>query len=576
MKCALTVLVCSIAVFYVVLGQPTVLEPISRPADAVNREILLVPVSSMVKIMPEAPISMGTTGEPLRISLARGEVEAGQIIIAAPGRRLQSVTHSISKLKDSRGRILPRSAVELAVMGYVQTEPGVKLAYEVSQSGWFPDPILPFIDRFDVEQGRVQSLWLSIRAPVGQAPGTYRGHVTVSATNVISQTLPVVVQVYDFTIPRKRSLPTYITTFTEYLHRIHGNDWNDTMYWKYVDFLHAHRLNFDNPYREHEPPPTVRQIKRLVAGGQDAWGLRFIRQAGKGFSDVGVESPQYKDYLSQAIADAKAARSVLKDAAAGHLAYIYMFDEVRQEHWPLLRETAQELRKELPGVPIITSAFDREYGATSGLDQVIDVWVGIIAHFDTQPDRAKADRARSKGKKVAWYTTVWPPRPYPNFFIEYDAIEPRLLMGAMTQKYKPDAFGYWALNWWFQAKDQQPISEGPYTKWKPFFQGTHGEGSWIYAGKHGPISSIRFENFRDGLEDYEYYKLLEKAVLQARSRGIPEKDLTRARELLAIPDEIVRDLKNFTRSPDILSRHRHDVATMIEYLGRINRRTGSR
>ena len=35
-------------------------------------------------------------------------------------------------------------------MGYVRTDSVPKLTYPVERRGWFPDPILPFVDRFDV------------------------------------------------------------------------------------------------------------------------------------------------------------------------------------------------------------------------------------------------------------------------------------------------------------------------------------------------------------------------------------------------------------------------------------------
>jgi hypothetical protein len=380
----------------------------------------------------------------------------------------------------------------------------------------------------------------------------------------------VTVRVFGFTIPRERSLRTTVGMFTDHLERVYGDTWNDTLYWRYAEFLLANRVNMDSPYRMEGPPPDESEIRRLVAGGQDAWGLRFIRQAGKGWSDTGPDAADYEAYVDQAIAEARARLQVLERAGAAHLAYLYLFDEVREEHFPLLLKTAQRLRRELPGVPIMTSAFDKRFGAASGLDEVIDTWVAIISHFNTPDTRAAIDRVRARGARVVWYTTIWPPRPYPNFFLEYDAIEPRVLMGAMAQKYRPDGFGYWALNFWDvegSTETPRPMTEGPYTRWNPRTGGpSHGEGSWIYPGQSGPITSIRFENFRDGLEDYEYYRLLEAALAGAASVGAPPELLERARALLAVPDDIVRGLTDFTRSPELLGRHRLDVAEAIEHL----------
>lgn len=525
---------------------------------------LLVAESSMVKVLPDVPLGEGPHRDTVEIAVAGGEVEAAQIIIAPVTKPLRDVQFAVSVLKGPAGIVLPESAVTLSVMGYVQTKPEVKLAFPVERVGWFPDPILPFVKRFDVDQGKVQSLWLSVTCPPGQRAGLYRGRVTVSPSNAEARTIPVEVRVFGFDVPRKRSLPTAITTFEGHLSRIHGDAWNCQMYWRYVDFLHAHRINIDNSYRENEAPPTLEDVKRLVAGGQDAWCLRYIRQPGSGGSGRGADPATYDDYITKAIAEAQAAYKVFEKAGAAELCYIYLFDEVPQEQFDALKKAAGRIREALPGVPTLTTANDREYGITSGVSDVIDTWATSIVAFSTEDYLAKVKRARANGDEVVWYTTIWPPDPYPTFLIEDDAIGARLLMGAMTQKFRPDGFGYWATTWW-HANDR-PIIKGPYTDWNPYTGNSHGDGSLFCPGEDGPITTIRFENFRDGLEDYEYYRLLEKAIAAGRERGVPEAQLRSAEALLAVPEEIVKALNDFTRDARLLEQHRLRIAQAIEDL----------
>lgn len=525
---------------------------------------LLVAESSMVKVLPDAPLEAGTHRETVEIAVAGGEVEAGQIIIAPVTKPLRDVEFAVSVLEGPDGIELPKSAVTLSVMGYVQTEPEAELAFPVERAGWFPDPILPFVDRFDVDEGKVQSLWLSVACPAGQRAGVYRGRVTVSPTNAEDRTIPVEVRVFAFDLPRKRSLPTSITTFEEHLTRIHGDAWNREMYWRYVDFLHAHRINMDRSYRENEATPTLEDVERLVAGGQDAWCLRYIRQPGKGGSGTGADPATYDDYITKAIAEAQAAYDVFEKAGAAELCYIYLFDEVPEEQFDALKKAAGRIREALPGVPTSTTANDREYGLTSGVSDVMDTWATSIVAFSTEEYLAKVKRSRANGVKVKWYTTIWPPDPYPTFLIEDDAIGARLLMGAMTQKYRPDGFGYWATTWW--GANDSPITKGPYTDWNPFTGASHGDGSLFCPGEDGPLTTIRFENFRDGLEDYEYYRLLEKAIAAGRQRGVPEAQLQSAEALLRVPEEIVKALDDFTRDARLLERHRLRIAEAIEDL----------
>lgn len=556
---------------------------VSRQAAAAGREnagYLLVAESSMVKIMPDRAPSvlrglygarLLQPGSPVEIAVAGGEVEAGQIIIAPKKQALRNVEFQISDLKQPGGATLPTSSVSLAVMGYVKTSPETKLAYKVERTGWFPDPILPFINRFDVASDKVQSLWLSIQCPAGQQAGVYQGIVTVSPENAAVQTIPVRVRVFDFDIPRKRSLSTWIATFTNNLARIHGDNWSREMYWRYVDFLHAHRINMDNIYRDDrspEPDLKIEDVKRLLAGGQDAWCLRFIMRPRLGGNEAkGVDPAHFEEYVNKAIREAKATLEVFKQAGAEDICYMYLFDEVsREEQFDMLLQTARRVREALPGVPVATTAMDmRSYGLPPGLLEVIDIWSPILpVYFDAQR-RTRMQTMRANGTKVGWYTTFWPPRPFPNFLVEYDAIEARILMGAMTQKFKPDGFGYWAINFW--PFNEKPITKGPYTDWNPrSSEISHGDGGWICAGKDGPITTIRFENFRDGLEDYEYYQLLEQAIAQAKKRGLSQTLIDRAQSMLTVPDGIVRTLTAFTRDPELLTLHRLRIAETIEEL----------
>ncbi len=231
---------------------------------------MLFAESSMVKVMPDIPLAAGPHRDTVEIAVAGGEVEAGQLIVVPTNRVLEGVEFSVSGLTNADGLALAESAVTLSVMGYVETKAEPPVVYPVERVGWFPDPILPFVERFDVELGKNQSLWLSIHIPAGQPAGLYRGQVTVSAANAEDRTIPVEVRVFGFDIPVQRSLRTWLPTFENELARIHGETWNREMYWRYVDFLHAHRVNIDNIYRGDEAPPKLEDIERLAAGGQDA------------------------------------------------------------------------------------------------------------------------------------------------------------------------------------------------------------------------------------------------------------------------------------------------------------------
>src|SRR5206468_11794472 len=88
----------------------------------------------------------------------------------------------------------------------------------------------------------------------------------------------------------------------------------------------------------------------------------------------------------------------------------------------------------------------------------------------------------------------------------------------------------------------------------------NGDGRFLYpprgsAGTNtvpslgGPVHSVRWENLRDGMEDYDYFWLLKDAVERAAAAGGKSRLLREAHQLLVVPPEISKDLTHFSTDP---------------------------
>jgi hypothetical protein len=91
----------------------------------------------------------------------------------------------------------------------------------------------------------------------------------------------------------------------------------------------------------------------------------------------------------------------------------------------------------------------------------------------------------------------------------------------------------------------------------------------MYPGPNGqPWSSVRMENFRDGMEDYEYLTLLKNrlAVLdkKVKSSVKSEQLKDRIRKLLEIDQSVIVNTIDFTQNPETLSVYRSKLADAIE------------
>ncbi len=129
-------------------------------------------------------------------------------------------------------------------------------------------------------------------------------------------------------------------------------------------------------------------------------------------------------------------------------------------HFERVERAAATLKRELPGVPVFTTARDKNDGLDSPLPSV-DWWCPLTPDFD--PERA--GRARAAGRQVWWYICCCSPHHlYANMFLEYPAIEARLPMWAMTAEDRPDGFLYYQISIW---NSRRPILDGPFTGWDP-------------------------------------------------------------------------------------------------------------
>jgi len=75
------------------------------------------------------------------------------------------------------------------------------------------------------------------------------------------------------------------------------------------------------------------------------------------------------------------------------------------------------------------------------------------------------------------------------------------------------------------------------------------------------VPTVRLENFRDGLEDFAYAKLLEKRL---KEKAGDETWCRRARELLAVPRNVMDSMTDYTDDPQAVYSWRDAMADMIE------------
>ena len=548
--------------------------------DAVGQReaILLGWASTMEKVRPRAGAERSVAAaRSLSVRLARGEYEGVQLIVSPRTGALRNVRVSVGPLRLKDGTLFPASNVLAAVTGYLKVTG--KSPYPVgrdiwkngayrresrpSSRGWYPEPILAYTNAADVAATDFQSFWLRFHAERGQKPGVYRGQVTVSAEGVPVQVLPLGVRVNAFTLPVEPPLPTAITWGPEY----HAPDGEDRDFFRSVDtprspvrlwqqhkaewreFLADYYISMDSIYKWDDRPLDVETFVRLKERGR-------LAPINLGFW-YGISKPADEAiWRTNTLVRIKKAYAQLKAAGLADYAYAYGCDEAEKESLPGVQRAARILKAELPDVPLATTARDLDFGVGSPLASA-DWFVPQVDMYDAE----KAAKSREAGHKVWWYICCKPHAPSPNMFVDSQAIEARLLHGAMAARMRPDGFLIYQISIWNSPKG---VSGGPFVDyWSPrTWRSYNGDGCWTSADKDGrPLPTLRLENYRDGVEDLAYVRLLEKKL---RAHAADDAWAKRARTLLSVPDSVVKSTTDYTDDPAAVYAWRNEIADLLE------------
>ncbi|HPD14634.1 MAG TPA: DUF6067 family protein [Planctomycetota bacterium] len=520
--------------------------PFTRPAA-----FALGSADTMEKVFRDEAWTRGPA-EKLTLEAARHEVEGIQLVVAPTSKAgLRSVSIEASDLRCGRS-LIPKANVTWNVVGYVKTE---KPAYKAPREGWWPDPLMPAAP-FDVKAGEVQPVWLSVRVPGDAPPGLYRGKVTVRAEGQPQQSLPIELRVWDFAIPKQQHLETCFLLRPDELQRFYRlKDVPVEMYEAWMDFCLDRRICpalYDWSHLERD---LERLVARQLERGGACFGLAYA------WPKQGTPEERRKHNEPQIAAIRKLYDRV---KARGWLpkAYVYCHDEIGKEHYDIARELYSALRAATPGLRLLQTFY--KDNPVPALDDVLDIWAPVTGRYrkdEMQPQQAKGD-------VVWWYVCCGPGKPYANLMIEWPGLDHRILLW-QTWKFGVTGFLYWSLNCWRDNYKAEP--RWPEGAWDPATfvnqQGGrhHGDGQLLYPGPDGrPLSSVRLENFRDGIEDYETLWLLRDAVAKLKKAGGHEALVAEAEKALAIDDSVVKDLTHFTQDPRALRAARAALASLVE------------
>jgi hypothetical protein len=487
-----------------------------------------------------------------------------------------------SDLTAGQGKVIPQAQIRLFlehyIMLYAKSSP-------VGATGYWPDALAPIKKPFSMDAQYAvvanRPIWVDVSVPSGTAAGTYKGTLRISQHGKLLETIDVEMTVYNFSLPAETHLITYMNISKGWLARFYNKPSADPEIEKltqtYYDFLYANRMEpwFNYPL---EPEITAKggklevrfddakyeyymnklKTKRVLL---EAYPSNLERQIGELEQFSKPFNEKVKSYLSQVES------YFVKHGWKDRLVFNSPIDEPNtKEDFEETREWARIVHEATDDVPFLStksplpSKNNPDWGTLRG--HVDNFSIHGNSMNNPELKQAIIDE-QEKGGEMTWYISCDQVYPQPNYFIDAPALD-LVMVPWITERYKMDGILYWALNFWSQTPD-------PWLDAVTFISGfvcsdggvLNGEGSLLYPGDRterytgqpnvdGPVSSLRFELLREGIEDYEYLWML-------KNSGDKEFADDQVRNL-------VIDVSSFSRNVEELYISRKAMARRLEEL----------
>lgn len=496
----------------------------------------------------------------------KGEIISGQFVISSK-KQLTNLTVELSELRGiNPGDLFSGGSAEWNFVGSIAlsrntpNQPERELVRKAPAR--FPEYLMEERS-IDIKSKSYQAVWITISIPENVSAGTYSGKATVRCDQG-EQALPVAVMVYPGKLPEKRNLKVtewYSTGDFEHFHGI-SNRYSDewfAMLRKYAENMAAHRQNvFHVPMGVIEIVKTETgallfdytrfdQIARvfwetkkmdyletgeLARFGDNAWSSTIIRlQDFKVKNQVSgsIETMPGKEVIPFLLPEFE---SHLRRKGWLDKTLFHVKDEPSMHNSVAWKELSSYMHKLAPDLVRIDAI-----ETTSLLDD-IEIAVPKLDALGTWHN--SYEEARRKGVELWFYTVgIYQGSLFPNKTIDLPVMNSRIMHWL---NYKYDATGY--LHWGWNQWEKDPFSD----------VGMHiGDGWHVYPAKNGVLNSLRWEQMRNGIQDYECFLMLEERIMALKdSLGSRASWINPSQRGKEIAGRVVKSFDEHSDNPELL------------------------
>lgn len=499
---------------------------------------------TLVKLQPgDAPPADSTA----RISAAANEIEAFQAVVSGGTAGLKGVSMKMSDLVGPA--TIPASEVMLYRAAYMDVR---NLSDANGRKGRTPDALIPDVDRyfgekrnafpFDVPAGENRTVWVDVHVPPGTPAGNYQGTLEVTSAAGDVERVAVELEVFPFELP---STPHYRSSYglswnaTCKAH--HGDVWcsgNEAQY-DQLRVLYGiagldNRMTFSGVAGATVPGSNgnldFSRYDRVYGPLLDGTAPTRLPGAKLTSIEVWQTNPKAADYTTWA--------SHFRDKGWFDVLFDYTCDEPPLTcAWSDIKPQQDAVHAGDPAMQSLvttTVAHLKDHGLYESTDIIVPV-VNFVEgkSGDYAGDQSSAYRQAAADGKTVWiYSSCMSHgcggsvggeyedpalKGWPSVAIDHTALQNRALPW-VAYRFGFSGELYWDSAYAFVTKSDPWVDQWDFTG--------NGDGTLLYPGKPSkiggttdiPVESVRMKQIRDGIEDYEYLKQLEKYDAAAARR----------------------------------------------------------
>ena len=190
----------------------------------------------------------------------------------------------------------------------------------------------------------------------------------------------------------------------------------------------------------------------------------------------------------------------------------HISDEPTNINAKCYQDAAKQIKFIYPEIKIMEAT-----NAKESLSGSIDLWCPLINDFQENEEFFR--NREKKGEKVLIYTCLVPGGKWLNRTLDMERIR-QVYFGWAGSKYNTFGYLHWGLNQYKANPFTQSVVKHPSPAASSNNYLPAGDTHIIYPGENGPLSSIRFESHRLGIEDYEILEILKSINPSKHSRFI--------------------------------------------------------